>query len=120
MKRVIIAEDDAFLRQLMGEYLLARGYTVAAYAGGDDACAAAQKWHPDILITDIMMEDGEGISTIRDVRDEQPGIRIIAVSSNERYLRYARSLGADRVLQKPIKCTDLLRAVEMFEEETPA
>ena len=77
MKKVIIAEDDTFLRHLMGEYLTARGYSVAAYAGGEQAVQAAAHWNADILITDIMMDEGEGISTIRDVRKQEPGIAII-------------------------------------------
>ncbi len=111
MKKVIIAEDDTFLRNMMSDYLEGRGFKVAAFSGGAKAREAAETERADILITDILMEDGEGISTIHSLRRSERDIAIIAVSSNDRYLKYARSIGADYTMQKPIKCRELLRAV---------
>jgi DNA-binding response OmpR family regulator len=114
-KTVVIAEDDDFLRGLINEFLSSHGYRVAAYSGGEEAVSAARKLHADVLITDILMEEGEGISTIMNMRKAEKNIGIIAMSSNAQYLAYAGKIGADCVMQKPLRCRALLNAVRSLQ-----
>jgi DNA-binding NarL/FixJ family response regulator len=61
--------------------------------------------HPiDLVITDLLMPEGEGIETIRHLRKEHPEIRIIAMSGafGSELLAAARFLGADAILSKPL------------------
>lgn len=113
---VVIAEDDTFLRSLMVELLTSQGYRVLSFSGGDEAVAAADQIGADILITDILMEEGEGISTIMKMRKALAKIGIIAVSTNERYLTYAEKIGADCVMRKPLKSRALLQAIKKVQQ----
>ena len=69
--------------------------------------------HPDVVITDIIMPEQEGIDTIIQIRRERPGIKIIAISGGGRirnidFLEMAQSLGADEVIAKPFEADELL------------
>ena len=72
--------------------------------------------HPDVVITDIIMPEQEGIDTIIQIRRERPGIKIIAISGGGRirnidFLEMAQSLGADEVLAKPFEADELLSSL---------
>jgi YesN/AraC family two-component response regulator len=69
--------------------------------------------HPDVVITDNIMPEQEGIDTIIQIQRERPGVKIIAISGGGRirnidFLEMAQSLGADDVLAKPFEVDDLL------------
>ncbi|KUO63530.1 MAG: hypothetical protein APF80_05155 [Alphaproteobacteria bacterium BRH_c36] len=112
---IIIAEDDSFLRALICDLLQANGYDVAAFSGGDAALQAARELGAKIMITDLIMDEGEGISTIFETRKANPHIRILAVSANARYLQYAKKIGADCIMKKPIKSRELLAAIKAMQ-----
>jgi DNA-binding NarL/FixJ family response regulator len=72
---------------------------------------------PDVVITDILMPQKEGIETIREVQERAPNTRIIAVSGggmshNLMFLDVARAFGADAVLAKPFRPAQLVDMVE--------
>lgn len=108
---IIVAEDDDFLRSLLCDLLLSHGYRVVECSGGDAALEAVNELNPEIMITDLVMDDGEGISTILETRRSQPNLKIVAVSSNSRYLAYAKASGADCIMNKPIRSKELLANV---------
>jgi CheY-like chemotaxis protein len=90
------------------------GYDVCEAANGAEAMTAVRAAPFDIIITDIVMPDRDGIETIGDIRREYPHTPIIAISapSNELYLESALGLGANRVFAKPLKLKDLVQAVQ--------
>ena len=73
----------------------------------------------DLVITDIVMPEKDGIETITDLKRHHPAVKVIAISGGERrpegvsknYLHSAKLLGANRAMQKPIANEDLLEAV---------
>jgi YesN/AraC family two-component response regulator len=71
---------------------------------------------PDLVITDIVMPEKEGLETIREVRKKYPTLKIIAISgggrldSNE-YLEPARHFGAARIIKKPFQKSEMVNAV---------
>jgi DNA-binding response OmpR family regulator len=74
---------------------------------------------PDLVITDIIMPEKEGIQTITEIRREQPDAKIIAVSGGGRvgntdFLKIARSLGADDAVAKPVDPDDFTARVRRF------
>ena len=105
---IVIAEDDGFLRALICDLLESQGYHVAAFSGGNAAVEAARVLGAEIMITDLIMDEGEGISTIMETRKEDKNIRILAISANSRYLHYAKKIGADCIMKKPLKSRELL------------
>ena len=92
------------------------GHTVIEARNGEEGLKLFQDAGPDLLITDLVMPDMEGLELIAGLRHVAPRPRIIAISGDSKfsepvYLPTARQLGAQRVLAKPIRPDVLLEAV---------
>ncbi len=84
---------------------------------GNSGLEVFKKEKPDLVITDMLMPDKEGLETISDIRAINPKAKIIAMSGggsthNMSFLQLAQKIGADRVLKKPFKPTELLMTVK--------
>jgi DNA-binding response OmpR family regulator len=116
---VLLIEDDLeFLRQLATAFERA-GYRVHAATDGLIGLERFKANCPDLVITDILMPTREGLETIVEMKRARPDVGIIAMSGGGRILPYeflhiAAHLGADRVIAKPFKLSDLLRLVEQI------
>lgn len=114
--RILIIDDDALMRLALAKILLSSGYDVEQAGDGDEGLRLQRSQSFDLIITDLIMPDKEGIQIIRELRKEDSAIRIIAMSAGGRggatdYLKWARLMGAKQCLSKPIKREDLLGAV---------
>lgn len=114
--RILIIDDDALMRLALAKILLSAGYDVEQAGDGDEGLRLQRSQSFDLIITDLIMPDKEGIQIIRELRKEDSTIRIIAMSAGGRggatdYLKWARLMGAKQCLSKPIKREDLLGAV---------
>jgi len=112
--RILIIDDDDALRTLWRRTLLRAGYEVLDASNGNAGLARyRQEERIDLVITDILMPDKEGLETIRDLRSVDPQVKIIATSgaSHSTYLDLAVRFGARRVLLKPFTHSELLDAV---------
>jgi CheY-like chemotaxis protein len=117
MAVLLVIEDDEAMRKLMVRTLSAGKHKVHQAENGREGLALMDEHTPDIVITDILMPQKEGIATIREVQERAPDTRIIAVSGggmshNLMFLDVARALGADAVLAKPFRPAQLMSAVE--------
>ena len=117
MANILLIEDDGALRGMLKEILEQHGHVVTEAGNGRQGVASYQKGVTDLVITDVIMPDKEGIETIMDLRKISPDVKIIAMSGGGRsstadYLQIARSFGAKRVLYKPFDFSDLKVAVE--------
>ena len=110
-KTVLVVDDDAGFRELAASILCKGGYRVDEAGDGSEAIAAAQKSPIDLLITDIVMPNREGIETIQYFSKALPKVPIVAVSGSSCYLRPAKALGAAAILEKTSVADDLLRIV---------
>lgn len=116
MSKILVADDDDFVRGLICSVLKKNGYTVSEAKNGEEAVTMARKDSPDILITDMLMPDKEGIETILEVKEIGSNIKIIAISGggktkNMSFLNIAQNAGADAILSKPFKPDELLQAI---------
>ncbi|AMD93622.1 response regulator [Desulfomicrobium orale] len=114
--RILIIDDDALMRLALAKILLSAGYDVEQAGDGDEGLRLQRSQSFDLIITDLIMPDKEGIQIIRELRKEDSAIRIIAMSAGGRggatdYLKWARLMGAKQCLSKPIKREELLDAV---------
>jgi DNA-binding response OmpR family regulator len=109
--RIVVADDEAGVRGFLRAALEQGGYEVIEAADGKQALRQARSGGVDLVITDIVMPEQEGIETIQALRKEMPGIGIIAISGKSEgpYLKMAGVLGADAMLAKPVS-GDLLLA----------
>jgi DNA-binding response OmpR family regulator len=114
--RVLVIDDDAHIRELMQRILSGAGYLVACAVDGNDGVRTFDEFRPDLVITDIIMPDKEGLETIRELRSRDPAVPIIAVSGGGRVgtldvLSIAEKFGANRILAKPFTLSTLLNLV---------
>ena len=117
MARILVVDDAEFLRIVFRRNLESAGHEVTEADNGVEAIAAQNAQPFDLVITDIVMPQKEGVETIIELRRAYPSLKIIAISSggpsrNPDYLKLAEQFGADIVLSKPIPKDVLLEQVD--------
>ncbi len=120
--KILVIDDDDILRCLIGEPLRDAGHQVSVATNGVDGMRLLSKERPDIVITDILMPDQDGLGLIMAVRREWPTAKIIAISGGGAFgsldlLVTASRLGADATLAKPIMPEELLDSVNRLVRE---
>jgi CheY-like chemotaxis protein len=113
---ILVIEDDPGVRRVLQHTLEYAGHTVKAVDNGRDALRAVNESEPDLVVTDIVMPDSDGLEVIRILTSDHPAVRIIAISGGgmihrTTYLELAHLLGAHLTLQKPVLPSDLIFAV---------
>jgi DNA-binding response OmpR family regulator len=116
---VLVVDDDSRLLNLMSTAFTRAGYRTFSAKNGRVALQILRAAKPDLLVTDIVMPEMEGLATIREARSASPDTGVIAISGggqyerHERFLNWAEGLGADEVLAKPFKISSLLTAARL-------
>ena len=118
MARILLVEDDEAVRDLLRKTLVSAGYDVEEAPNGVVAVAAYRRQACDVVITDLVMPEKDGLEAIMELRRLDPAVKIIAMSGGGRslgpgqlYLESARLFGALRTLAKPFTAQALLKAV---------
>jgi DNA-binding response OmpR family regulator len=119
MAGVMIVEDDATLLELLRESLERRNYTVITAANGREALLKFRPSVVDLVITDLLMPEEDGLMVIMKIREIKPSIRFIAISGGGKagpgsYLLMASKLGADHVISKPFLPSELVKKVKVM------
>jgi hypothetical protein len=111
--RILLMDDDGAIRTLLQQTLSEAGYEVVTAGDGREGMRLMRQQKFDLVLTDLIMPDQEGIETIRQLRRDHPNIRTIAISGalDSHYLKTAELLGADATLRKPIDPQELLRVI---------
>lgn len=114
--RILLIDDDPLIREIGTAMLTGAGFVVSTAEDGAEGLNAALAGEFDLLITDMVMPEADGLDVIRQVRQARPGVPVIAISSGGQlgadfYLRLASSLGADAVFPKPLRCEPFLALV---------
>jgi CheY-like chemotaxis protein len=113
VKKILVIEDNVIVRNTMSRILEAAGYAVVMANDGLQGVESFRKEHPDLVISDIIMPEQEGIATIRQIIGEKPDAKIIAISGGGRigntdFLQIAKKMGATDAIAKPFDPDDLL------------
>ncbi|MEQ8229187.1 MAG: response regulator [Rhodospirillales bacterium] len=116
MPAVLVVDDNELARNLIAMPLAEVGFNVETASGGREALEKFKAGHHEMVITDILMTEGEGIGLIRSLLADNPDLPIVAVSAdpgtNEASsLSMAIKMGAKKTLSKPFTAHDLLYAV---------
>ncbi|MBK9119671.1 MAG: response regulator [Phycisphaerales bacterium] len=120
---ILVADDNDEVRKVMRLSLERAGYDVCEAANGLEAMRAVNAIPFDLVITDILMPERDGIETILHLRQKAPQAKILAISGAQDnvFLASASGLGATRTLTKPFTPTQLLNVVsELLVESTTA
>ena len=116
MARVLLVDDEVLVLRLFEAVLELEHHDVTTASNGTAAMAALANGTFDVVVTDIVMPDKEGLETIMEMRKLKPDLPIIAMSGGGRgssadYLEMAAMLGARKTLAKPFSTQELLDAV---------
>ena len=115
-RRILVIDDDALVRSTIRRLLEHAEFTVFEARHGADGLSLIARQPVDLVITDILMPEKEGIETILELRQSYPMLPIIATSGGDRtgnsdFLGMASKLGANRILPKPFRSKELLAMV---------
>lgn len=116
MANILLVDDDDNLLQMTGRFLRQADHSVTTAANGREAMRLFEQDAYDLVITDLLMPEQEGIETIMAMRRKIPSLKIIAISGGGcagagGYLGLAEVLGAAMTLAKPFSGADLSAAI---------
>lgn len=119
MARILVVDDEPEVLLLLTDILESVGYEVIRATNGVEGLKEFQRGDIDLIVTDIIMPDKEGLESIMDYKQLNPDVKIIAISGGARigphtYLKMAEKFGARRVFSKPFRNKELLDAVEQL------
>ncbi len=117
MKSILLIDDDDLSRGAVHKMLERAGYSVYSSGDGNAAIERYRTTPTDLVITDLIMPDIDGLEVIQQLRRINPGVRVLAISGGgrveaEEYLSVARKFGAVEVLPKPFTGQELKNCVE--------
>jgi DNA-binding response OmpR family regulator len=117
MAAILLVEDELELKEMLKIALARRSFTVIEAENGREAIARFRPGITDLVITDLIMPEEDGLKVIIKVREVKPSVRIIAISGGGKagpgnYLSLAKALGADAVFSKPFSIAELLKKAE--------
>lgn len=116
MLQILIIDDDEQIRVLLKQMMEWAGYEVRVAENGKIAMQLLAEHPADLVITDLIMPEQEGLETISWLKKEHAGVKIIAISGGgrigpEAYLPAALELGADKVFSKPFEVQEIVASV---------
>lgn len=117
MKHILVIDDDASILSLFGRFLESAGYSVALAPDGRTGLRLLKPQKPDLIITDIMMPEMDGLELLMKIKKQHPEIPVIAISGGMKirpsnFLPQAKEFGARHVFIKPVELSELLNTVQ--------
>ena len=121
MARILVIEDDDNFRKMLNVMLTHAKYDVVEAPNGRVGLKIYRKEQIDLVITDVFMPDKEGIETTFDLKDENPNVKIIAISGGGirdklDLLAQMRDFGVQKTFKKPFVIGEFLAAVKELVE----
>ncbi|MGX9726434.1 MAG: response regulator transcription factor [Candidatus Electronema sp. VV] len=116
MRKILIMDDDVQILSLLSRSMELAGFAAATAVNGREGQRLLEKQPFDLVITDLIMPEKEGMETISYIKKHFPAMKIIAISGGgrigpETYLPAALELGADMAFAKPFAMDELLNGV---------
>jgi two-component system response regulator AtoC len=110
---VLIADDEALIRQSVRAVLAQEGFDVVAAASGSEAWARFQEDRPDIVLLDLVLGDADGLDLLRRIRQEAPDAKVILISAHGSIETAvtAMKLGGYDFIKKPFELEEIVAAV---------
>ena len=116
MAKILVIDDEAPIAVMIKKMLEKAGHEVEIAINGYEGLILFDKFHPELLITDIVMPEKEGLELIFELRRKNPELKIVAISGDGRfqyqgYLTSAKHLGANMVFQKPLDHKEFMKSI---------
>ncbi len=117
MPGILIVEDEKDLREMLKISLTRHKFTVFEAENGKDAIIHFKPTITDLIVTDLIMPDEDGLKVIIKLKELKPSIKIIAISGGGKagpgsYLNLAKALGADAIYSKPFSINELIAKIQ--------
>ena len=115
VRTILVVDDEQGIQRLFQQILESEGYSVLLASDGNEALRVLKDGHDiDLVITDLVMPNCEGIETIRLIRGLYPELKIVAISGAfaGQYLKLASILGANRIMEKPVEPEELVLMIK--------
>lgn len=117
MPSILLIEDDKDLREMLLAAISRKDYAVMEAANGKEALAHFKPGLTDLVVTDLIMPEEDGLKVIMKIREMKPSIKVIAISGGGKagpgsYLDLAKALGADAIYSKPFSVADLIIKID--------
>jgi len=119
---ILVIDDEDQMRSMLRTMLERAGHTVLDAQDGKVGQSILSGQPVDLVITDILMPERDGLEIIRAIQRSAPGVKIIAISGGGRtgkldFLEEAKEFGAHSVLHKPFGSKELMDAIEALQED---
>lgn len=117
MAQILLIDDEEMVRMTVRQILEMAGHSVTEAHDGEQGIKMLQESLPELVISDLIMPNKEGVETIAEIRGAHPHLPIIAMSGGGRigatdFLEVAKKIGANRTLPKPFEPEDVLAVVD--------
>jgi CheY-like chemotaxis protein len=125
MPGILIVEDNRELREMLKESLTRKSFIVQEADNGKDAIMHFKPGVTDLVVTDLIMPEEDGLKVIMKLRELKPSLKFIAISGGGKagpasYLNLAKALGADAIYSKPFSVNEMIGKIEeLLEIEQP-
>ena len=124
MQRILVIDDDPQVCDLIRLALETAGYEVEVRKNGIEGQHVLLEHSINLIITDVVMPEKDGLQLIRELRKLEPRPKIIAISGGLTRVNYdplpaAKLMGAEEILRKPFTVATLLETVKRMLDETP-
>jgi CheY-like chemotaxis protein len=125
VKKILVIDDDPSVQKLFSMFLGKKGYQVHVAENGKIGMDLMERDRPDLIITDILMPEMDGLEILLKIRKNHDDMPVIAISGGTRalpinFLKQASLFGARHVFEKPVPLNVLDKAVTELLGETPA
>jgi len=117
MKKILIIDDEAPVRRVLKKLFERNNYDILEANNGNKGIKLFKEQHPDLIISDLIMPEKEGLETIQELKKLDPDAKIIAISGGgkgdaDTYLDLASMVGAVRTFNKPVDNEILLSTIK--------
>ena len=112
MVHTLLIDDNPQLRHEICLGLVDAGHRVTEASNGSEGLTAYKSEKPDLVITDVVMDNGEGVETMRRIHEISPQALVIAIPTHEHYLNNMKKLGAALTLLKPFRIVVLIETID--------
>jgi CheY-like chemotaxis protein len=125
MAKILLIDDDPTIQKVFSQFLTGMGHEIMQAENGKEGMSMLQETRPDLVITDIMMPEMDGLEILMHLRSTHNSVPVIAISGGMRalpvnFLQQAKLFGARYVFEKPVPLDVLRNAVKELLNDEPS